>query len=97
MKKLLSLTLTLASLGIVASTAEAKSTEAKNVSSPTVVAAATSAPQWRRGRGWRRRARITTRARIVRVGRHAYRETYQVTYFPNGRTQTRLISRVRIS
>jgi hypothetical protein len=94
MKKLLSLTLTLASLGIVASTAEAKSSG--TTIAPTTVA---SAPQWRNnGRRWgnNRRVRTVTRTRLVRYGRRIFRETYQVTYLPNGRTHTRLISRVRV-
>jgi hypothetical protein len=37
-----------------------------------------------------------TQTRLVRVGRRTFRETYQITYLPNGRTQTRLISRVRV-
>ena len=44
----------------------------------------------------RRGTRIETQTRIVRVGRQRFRETYQIRYLPNGRTQTRLISRVRI-
>jgi hypothetical protein len=32
----------------------------------------------------------------VRIGRRTFRETYQITYWPNGRTETRLISRVRV-
>jgi hypothetical protein len=37
-----------------------------------------------------------TQTRLVRYGRQVIRETYQITYLPNGRTQTRLISRVRV-
>jgi hypothetical protein len=96
MKKLLALTLSLASIGLVASSAEAK-TSAPSVSSSTVVAANATAVQWgRRDRVNRRGVRVTTRSRLVRVGRRVYRETYQIRYLPNGRTQTRLISRVRV-
>src|SRR6266566_6631234 len=35
--------------------------------------------------------------RLVQSGWHTYRETYQVTYLPDGRTQTTLISRVRVN
>jgi hypothetical protein len=98
MKKILSLALTLASIGFVASSAEAKTPGAANSS---VVAAA--APQvriqlggGRRNRRYNRRVRTVTQTRFVRYGRQAYRETYQITYLPNGRTQTRLISRVRV-
>lgn len=44
----------------------------------------------------RRGTRIETETRIVRIGRQRFRETYQIRYLPNGRTQTRLLSRVRI-
>jgi hypothetical protein len=90
MKKLLGIALTLASIGIAAPAAEAKT------NTPAASAAAATAAQWgNRGR-WDRRPRVTTQTRLVRVGRRVYRETYQVRYFPNGRVQTRLISRVRI-
>ena len=42
-----------------------------------------------------RRERTTTTTRIVREGRFRYRETIETTY-RNGRTRTRVISRVRI-
>ncbi len=44
----------------------------------------------------RRGVRIVTRTRIVRQGFRTYRETIQIKYFPNGRTQTGIISRIRI-
>ena len=91
MKKLLALTLSLASIGFVASSAEAKA--AGPSAAPAATAAA--APQWRRGRN-NRRVRVVTQTRLVRVGRRVYRETYQIRYLPNGRTQTRLVSRVRV-
>jgi hypothetical protein len=99
MKKILSLALTLASIGFVTSSAEAKTPGAANSS---VVAAA--APQvriqlgggGRNNRRFNRRVRTVTQTRLVRYGRQAFRETYQITYLPNGRTQTRLISRVRV-
>lgn len=47
-------------------------------------------------RRYNRRARTVTRTRTIRVGRRLYRETYRITYLPNGRTRTRIISRVRI-
>ncbi len=49
-----------------------------------------------RSRYNRRGVRVVTRTRIVRVGRQRYRETIQIRYLPNGRTQTRVLSRVRI-
>ena len=44
----------------------------------------------------RRGVRIVTRTRIVRVGFRTYRETIQIKYLPNGRTQTKVLSRVRV-
>jgi hypothetical protein len=94
MKKLLVLTLTLASFGFLGLGAN----EAK---ASTVTAAA---PQIRIQLGsqrnrWRRHDRIRTvrQTRIVQRGYRRYRETYLVRYFPNGQTQTTLISRERIS
>ena len=97
MKKFLALTLTLASVGFTASSAEAKAAGASNsVAAVNVSKAAPAAAQiWNR-RGRRGRVRVTTQSRLVRVGRRLYRETYQVRYLPNGRTTTRLISRVRV-
>jgi|ERR1035437_8891961 hypothetical protein len=45
-----------------------------------------------RNRGIRR----TTMIRIIWVGRQRYREVIEITYLPNGRTMTRVISRVRV-
>ena len=45
-----------------------------------------------RNRGIRR----TTMTRIIWVGRQRYREVIEITYLPNGRTMTRVISRVRV-
>jgi hypothetical protein len=97
MKRFLALALTLASVALAASSAEAKAA----VPSNAVVSSAVAAPaaiQWRRNRGaWgRNRVRVTTQTRLVRRGRQVWRETYQVRYLPNGMTQTRLISRVRV-
>jgi hypothetical protein len=95
MKRFLALALTLASVGLTASAAESKAT----VSGGEVALNAAPAPaavQWRRNRWGRNRVRVTTQTRLVRVGRRVYRETYQVRYLPNGGTQTRLISRVRV-
>ena len=44
----------------------------------------------------RNRVRVAYRSRIVRRGYAVYRETYQIRYLPNGRTLTRLVSRVRL-
>lgn len=98
MKKVLGITLTLLSLGFVVPAVEAA--EASNQNS-TVTVAANAVPQWQRDRYGRRherynRRRSVTRSRLVRYGRRLYRETYVVTYWPNGRTDTRLISRTRV-
>jgi hypothetical protein len=104
MKKLLALTLSLATLGVAASSAEAKTTETA-LNAATTVSTNAVAPQIRiqlggGRRGWRRRNdhrfRTVTQTRLVRYGWQTFRETYQTTYLPNGRVQTRLISRVRV-
>ena len=94
MKRVLGLILALSSMGFVVS-AEAKTASVSNENSTI---AASSAPQWRRYRNNRRyeRRRTVTQSRLVRYGRRLYRETYVVTYWPNGRTDTRLISRQRV-
>jgi hypothetical protein len=96
MKRVLGLILALSSMGFVVS-AEAKTANESNENSTI---AASSAPQWQRYRyrNYRRfdRRRSVTRSRLVRYGRRLYRETYVVTYWPNGRTDTRLISRTRV-
>ena len=99
MKKILGIALAVATLGIGVS-AEAN---ASDVSQQNSTVAASSAPQWQRDRYGRRyerrdnyRRRTVTRSRLVRYGRRVYRETYLVTYWGNGRTDTRLISRTRV-
>jgi hypothetical protein len=99
MKKFLALTLTLASVGLAGISTEAKAAESSNsVAVVNVSKAAPAAAQvWGRQRGWgRNRARVTTQTRLVRRGRQVWRETYQTRYTPNGRTVTRLVSRVRV-
>lgn len=93
MKKVLGFALALLSIGFVVPSAA----EAADVNQNSTVAAS-SAPQWQRNRYGRRynRRRSVTQTRLVRHGRRLYRETYVVTYWPNGRTDTRLISRTRV-
>jgi hypothetical protein len=51
----------------------------------------------RNDRNWRNnRVRTVTQTRIVRQGFRTYRETIQIKYLPNGRTQTKVISRTRV-
>jgi hypothetical protein len=95
MKRVLGMILALASMGFVVS-AEAKTANTAN----EITVSANSAPQWQRNRyrNYRRydRRRSVTRSRLVRYGRRVYRETYVITYWPNGRTDTRIVSRQRV-
>jgi hypothetical protein len=96
MKRLLGITLGLLTIGFVSSS-EAGAAELSHANSTVV---ANAIPQWQRNgsrRYNRRGARVVTRSSVVRYGRRLFRETYLVRYLPNGRTNTRLISRVRIS
>lgn len=103
MKRILGIAFALLTLGFVVP-AEAKTAEIAN---ENATLAASSAPQWQRDRYGRRydrrydrrfnrRTRTYTRSRLVRYGRRLYRETYVVRHYPNGRTNTRLISRTRV-
>lgn len=100
MKRVLGIALALISMGFVVS-AEAKTANVSKENS--TVAASSAAPQWGYGRRDERRydrrynrRRSVTRSRYVRYGRRLFRETYVVTYWPNGRSDTRLISRTRV-
>lgn len=96
MKRFLALTLTLASVGLAGVSAEAKAAGPSNsVAAVNVSKAAPAAVQWR-DRRYGNRARVRNYSRLVRSGRRVWRETYQVRYLPNGRTVTRLVSRVRV-
>ena len=98
MKKLLALTLTLAAVGLAGIATEAKAASSSHVAAGVAVSNAAAAPaavQWR-NRGYGRRARVRNYSRLVRRGRTVWRETYQIRYLPNGRTVTRLVSRVRV-
>ena len=78
MKKLLALTLSLASIGFVASSAEAKASGASNSVAATNATAAPATVQWgRNNRRANRRVRTVTQSRLVRVGRRVFRETYK--------------------
>jgi hypothetical protein len=85
MKKILSISLLAGFLtfGIGASAASAKPVN-------SIISASSVAQRW----GWQRpRSRFITRTE--RQGFHLYRVTYRVTNF-RGRTQTTMVSRVRI-
>lgn len=98
MKKFLTLSLLLAAAIFAVPSAEAKTNNAAGLVSANAVA-----PQIRVQIGPRRnrqirnyRVRVVNQVRIIRVGRQRYRETIQIRYLPNGRTQTRVLSRVRV-
>ena len=100
MKRVLGIAFALLTLGFVVP-AEAKTAETSHVNATVT---ANAAPQWgyRNDRRYdrrydRNRSRTVRRSRIVRYGRRVYREIYAVRYYPNGRTNTWLISRTRIS
>jgi hypothetical protein len=79
-------------LGIVAPAAAEAKTSIMSISSSE-----TQVYGQRRGRNWNRgRVRTVTRTRIVFLNGRRYRETYRITYLPNGRTRIQVISRVRI-
>jgi len=88
MKKLLTISALLGSLIIFAPSQEANAASATSINAPQV--------RIQIGRNQRRVRRTVTQTRIVRSGFATYRETYRITYLPNGRTRTQIISRVRI-
>lgn len=105
MKRLLAITLSIFTLGSMITASAYSSTN-----STALTAANANAPQIRirigqdrgRHRGWRNRdrryrARSYVQTRYVRYGYRTFRETYQVTQWPNGQMQTTLISRQRVS
>jgi hypothetical protein len=105
MKKLLTIALTLASFGFMGLGGE---TKAETVLKPATPQVRIQIGPQRRQRRWRNRdwnrgervgygyGRTVTQTRLVQRGYRTYRETYQIRYFPNGQTQTTLISRVRV-
>ncbi len=98
MKRLLTIALAFASIGMVDLASEAKASEK---STNSIAVEVNASPQWQRDRYGRRvynRRRTVRRSRVVRLGRRLYRETLLVTYLPNGRVvDVDVISRVRIS
>lgn len=90
MKKLLTLTLLLASIGFASFSAEAKTIETTTFSKTSAEYAAQP------GRWRNRQPRVYYRTRYVRIGGRLYRETYRYAYQRNGRVNIRLISRVRV-
>lgn len=92
MKKFLVLSLMLGTMVFAVPSADAKTTTAINVGEPQINVRI--GPQRRRMNN--RRVRTVTRTRIVRSRYGTFRETYRITYLPNGRTRTQVISRTRI-
>ena len=80
-------------MAFVVPSAEAKTAAASVTVDPQI---RVQIGQNRRNRRYNRNVRTITRTRIIRIGRSTYRETYRITYLPNGRTRTQVISRVRI-
>jgi hypothetical protein len=98
MKKILALTLSLASIAFGAVAANAATTPASTIAATGIAPQVfvRIGPRRRHYGYYRRPMEVTTQTRIVRYGWRTYRETYQVRYLPNGMTQTVLLSRVRI-
>lgn len=92
MKRALITTIILGSLMAVVPSIQAKSELASAVAQRVEYIG----PAQRNSR-WNRRPYSVIRTRIVRIGFRRYRETYRITYLPNGRTRVQVISRVRIS
>lgn len=101
MKRLLAIALTLLSFGSLAiAEASSASTTAKNAYAPQIrIQIGQNRGRHRRwrNRNNRRSARTYVQTRYVRRGYATFRETYQVTQWPNGRMSTTLISRQRVS
>jgi hypothetical protein len=102
MRKLLAITLALASVGFIGSWSEAKGnalTLTKTNPQIRIQIGRRNRDRDRNRRDYRERDLglwNTTEVRIVHEGWRSYRETYQVRHFPDGRTQMILISRERI-
>lgn len=92
MKKLLITALMLGSAIIAVPTAEAKATTTAITAEPQINVSL--GPQRRRWNN--RRTRTVTRTRIVRTRYGTFREVVRTTYFANGTTRSRVISRTRI-
>lgn len=90
MKKLLVLSLMLGSMVFAVPSIEAKTTAMTGASAPQIRVQIGG----RRQRN--RRVRTVTQTRVVRTRNGVFREVYRITYLPNGRTRTTVISRTRI-
>ena len=90
MKKSLISALVLGTISVFVPAAAEGSTSGNAVEAPQI-----RVQIGRNRRNWRR-PRVVTTTRIVGFGRNRYRETVRISYLPNGRTITRVISRQRI-
>ncbi len=95
MKKLLTLTLALASFGFMGSFVETRANTVAKANPQLRIQIGRDRYRDRYRNRWRS-DREYTQTRIVQYGFRTYRETYVVRYTPWGGTQTRLISRERI-
>lgn len=91
MKKFLVLSLMLGSIALVAPSVQASTTSAATSADPQIRVQIGG-----NNRRVNRRVRTRTYTRTVGYGRNRFRETVRVTYLPNGRTRTQVISRTRI-
>jgi Ni/Co efflux regulator RcnB len=103
MKKVLSIALLAASLGIIGSASAANANTVVKTSPPQVrIQIGQRHRRWH-NRDWENRGdrigygRTTIQTRLVQRGFHTYRETYQIRYRGDGRVETNLISRVRVN
>ena len=94
MKKLITLSLLLATLAFGATFASAQSYYPQNDRYDRNRRDDRRDNRWNNRRN--NRVRVVTQTRIVRQGYRTFRETLRITYLPNGRTRTQIISRVRI-
>jgi hypothetical protein len=101
MKILLAITLMLASIGFMGSWTEIQANAVVHATNPQIrIEVGRPRRRYRdeRYREYRERDfRVVTQTRLVNYGWHTYRETYQTRYMPNGRTETTVISRIRLN
>ena len=97
MKKLLAAILTLTSFGFIGSLAATTAKANPQIRITVGRRHRDRDDRWRYRYGYDIGYRTTTETRLVQRGWHTYRETYQVTYLPDGQVQTTLISRLRVN
>ena len=95
MKKILILTILLASVSFAAIGVEARSTGSASFAEQTGPLGQIFNPRWHRRGNNRNNGNVRYEKRIVHKGRKVYEDTYRITY-KNGREHVKRISRVRI-